>query len=362
MHSQRFRPLVSQAGPFVSMYFDDSHDTADAQAQLETRWSDLRKELDGVDDAVVALLEAAVLHRRPVVGRRGRGIIATASGVVIDEVLSVPPVTAEVRISEYPHVMPFVEFGTCRSPYVFACVDHTGADVVVSRGTRGWSEKISASGHSAHRGTSGDGYADTSPRTLEAIRKNTRAVADRLTVLADRVDAKAVFVAGAVRSRTEVVAALPPRIASCVTQLPAAARGSVTQQVDIDDAVATEFGTRRAGEDARHREHFAGELARGSGLAAEGMAAVCAALRTGDVETLIVGKLGEQTVLTGADRRTVAPDADTLSELGEPVARVVRADEALPFAAIGCGAATVLADASYDPADGIGAVLRYRTG
>lgn len=102
MHSQRFRPLVSQAGPFVSMYFDDSHDTADAQAQLETRWSDLRKELDGVDDAVVALLEAAVLHRRPVVGRRGRGIIATASGVVIDEVLSVPPVTAEVRSPNIP--------------------------------------------------------------------------------------------------------------------------------------------------------------------------------------------------------------------------------------------------------------------
>ncbi len=30
MESERFRPLVTAKGPFVSVYFDDSRDTADA--------------------------------------------------------------------------------------------------------------------------------------------------------------------------------------------------------------------------------------------------------------------------------------------------------------------------------------------
>src|ERR1035438_9222236 len=53
---------------------------------------------------------------------------------------------------------------------------------------------------------------------------------------------------------------------------------------------------------------------------------------------------GIHTVVTGKALTTVAPDADVLSELGEPVERVVRADEALPFTAIAVGASLVRAD------------------
>jgi hypothetical protein len=35
MHADRFRPLVEVTGPFVSVYFEDTHDTADADAQLD---------------------------------------------------------------------------------------------------------------------------------------------------------------------------------------------------------------------------------------------------------------------------------------------------------------------------------------
>ncbi|MGV7858552.1 hypothetical protein PJN33_29565, partial [Mycobacterium kansasii] len=73
-------------------------------------------------------------------------------------------------------------------------------------------------------------------------------------------------------------------------------------------------------------ERFDAEIGRGSGLAAGGVAAVCAALREGDVETLIVGELGDSTVVTGAALTAVAPDADVLSDFGEPVVRVARAD------------------------------------
>ena len=48
-----------------------------------------------------------------------------------------------------------------------------------------------------------------------------------------------------------------------------------------------------------------------------------------------------------------------LSELGEALHRVVRADEALPFAAIAVGAALVRVDGGITPLDGIAALLRY---
>ena len=46
MESERFRALASAQGPFVSVYLDDSHDSADAVDRLEATWRDLRKHLE----------------------------------------------------------------------------------------------------------------------------------------------------------------------------------------------------------------------------------------------------------------------------------------------------------------------------
>ena len=64
-------------------------------------------------------------------------------------------------------------------------------------------------------------------------------------------------------------------------------------------------------------------------------------------------------MVTGNALTTVAPDADVLSVYGEPVERVVRADEALPFTAIAFGATLVRTDGRVAAADGVGALLRY---
>jgi hypothetical protein len=156
-----------------------------------------------------------------------------------------------------------------------------------------------------------------------------------------------------------LVSALPERVAHRVSQLHAGARKSSLDEDEIRDLTAAEFARRRCVEMSNIAERFQAEIGRGSGLAAEGLGPACAALRDGDVDTLVVGELGDATVVTGKARSTVAPDPDVLSELGEPVERVVRADEALPFSAIAIGAALVLADSRIAPADGIGALLRY---
>ena len=78
---------------------------------------------------------------------------------------------------------------------------------------------------------------------------------------------------------------------------------------------------------------------------------MCAALRDGAVETLIIGDIGDATVVLGDEVTTIAPNEDVLSELGH--------DPALPMAAIAIDANLVRTDERIAPADGVAAVLRY---
>ncbi|MGO9382598.1 MAG: hypothetical protein ACLP4W_11020 [Mycobacterium sp.] len=363
MRSERLRRLTKAEGPFASVYFDDSHDTADAVEQLEAKWHDIRKQLEtgGAGGDLIGKLEEAVLHHRPAVGRRGRAVIATSEQVLINEQLVSPPPVTVVRLSDYPYIVPLIELEMQRPTYVFAAVDHAGADVTLYRGGAINSTSIEGAGYPVHKPvTAGwNGYGDFQHTTEEAIRMNCRAVADHLTHLVDEADPEVVFLCGEVRSRTDVVCELPERVAQRVSQLHAGTRKSGIDSEEVRQLTAAEF-TRRHGIEVTHiAERFEAEIGRGSGLAAEGLAAVCAALRDGDVDTLIVGELGDTTVVTGKALTRVAPDADVLSEFGEPVERVARADEALPFTAIAVGASLVRADNRVAPADGVGALLRY---
>ena len=188
---------------------------------------------------------------------------------------------------------------------------------------------------------------------------NVRAVADRLTRLVDDTKARIVFVCGAVRPRTEVVAALPHRISTFVVQLHAGAQGKRADEAEFAEQVHDVFVQRDRDAVREAADVFRRERGRTGGLAVEGVAAVCGALRDGNVATLLVGDLADQTVLTGSSQTTVAPNPVVLSELGEPPCRVVRADEALPFAAVAVGAVIVQAAPELALADGVGVVRRY---
>ncbi|HTQ15832.1 hypothetical protein [Mycobacterium sp.] len=363
MRSERLRWLAKAEGPFVSVYFDDSHDTADAAEQLETKWHDIRTHLEdrGAAADIIITLGEAVLNHRPAVGRRGRAVIATSDQVLVNEQLISPLPATVIRLSDYPYIVPLIDLEMQRPTYVFAAVDHIGADVTLYQGETVNSTSIEGAGYPVHKPvTAGwNGYGDLQHTTDEAIRVNCRAVADHLTRLVDEADPEVVFVCGEVRSRTGVLAELPKRAAQRVSQLHAEARKSGIDYDQIFRLTATEFTRRHRMEMTDVADRFQAETARASGMAAEGLGAVCAALRDGDVDTLIVGDMRDATVVTGDALTTVAPDADALSEFGEPVARVARADEALPFTAITIGAALVRADDRIAPKDGVGALLRY---
>ena len=361
MQSQRFRPLVDTTGPFVSVFFDDTHDTQDAAAQLDARLRDVRKHLEeqSISAAVIEAIDTAVRAAHPPVGRSGRGVIAAGERIVFDEHLIHPPVSTVVRVSELPYLVPVVEHGVSHASYLTVAVDHTGADIALHRDGRAGAETVTGSGHpvhAAHRAET-SGYGGPQGRVEEAVRKNVREVAHRVTELVDKTAPDIVFVTGESGARAELVSELPERVTAMTVQLHGGGRAGGIDEDEVRHEMSAEFVRRRqaAVEDAAER--FA--AGRGTGLAVEGLAEVTAALRDGAVATLIIGDLGEATLVAGADLATLAPTAEALSALGGAPARVVRADEALPLLAVATGAALVSGGERLQPADGVGAVLRY---
>ncbi|OFJ55726.1 Rv2629 family ribosome hibernation factor [Mycolicibacterium grossiae] len=362
MPTDRFRSLLDRRGPFATAYFDDSHDTADADAQLDVRWRDLTAQLhaQGAPGDVTDAMRAAIDARRPAVGRSGRCLIATSDGVVLDERVDRVPENSVTRYSELPYLVPLIEHGGRTPSHVIVTVDHEGADVEVrtAAGTR--THTVDGGGHPVHKASGAEtaGYGDPQQRTDEAARKNVRAVVDDVTALVDELSPAAVFVNGEVRSRKDFTSAAPQRVADLVVEVNAGARHSVDEAALDADVTAWLRDAARA-EVRRAAEQLAAELGRASGLATEGLHGVCAALREGAVETLIVGDTGGATVVFGDAVTTVAPDPSVLSELGVSPDHIGPADEVLPLAAVATDAVIVGADDELAPRDGVAAVLRY---
>lgn len=382
MVSELLRPLLTTRGPFASVYFEGSHDTQDAAAHLDVRWRGLREQLveQGAARSVTADIERAVMDLRPPIGRSGRALIAGADGVVVNKHLLRSPAATVVRVSELPYIVPIVEHDFKYPNYLLVTVDHTGADITVHTNSTLRDETVDSGGYPVHKASGAEtaGYGYPQLRTDEAACKNLRAVADRVSELVDDTTADAVFVAGEVRPRSDLLAALPDRIAERAVSLQVGARHSGHGFDEVQQDIHAQFLKQRLDVIGDVARRFEAEVGRRSGLAAEGLGAVCSALGQGAVETLIIGDIGGDTVVADEDLRIIAPNAIVLAEKGAAAfgfpygpnaivvaeqgaaaAKTVRADEALPLFAVSIGASLVRTDERIAPADGVGAVLRY---
>lgn len=369
MDSTRFRELATATGPFATIYIDDSHNTENAAHSVELRWRALREELEsaGADAAVVETIGTTLLDGTPAVGPSGRAVIAGPDGVLLDEHLIRPPVTPVARYSPVPYLVPLVEHGTSAPRHVIAAVDHAGADIelVEAGGSLLTRETVEGEGYPIHHaaGAESPGYGDPQQRSDEQNRKNIRQIADRLTEIVDADQPEIVFVIGELSSMSDLRSAAPDRLAERLIDFQLGARDSGIADDAIRAAVTTELGLRQNRTMADAAESLQAGLGHEPALAVEGLTAVCGALRNGEVETLIIGDLDDTTVFDGGDAAgglaTVAPTPENLSELGVPPERTLRADEALPMAAVLTGAGLVRIDERISPRDGVGAVLRY---
>jgi hypothetical protein len=285
-------------------------------------------------------------------------VVATAEGVLVDEHL-IRPAGPEVRVSPLPYIVPVVEHGDEHPAYAVVAVDHAGGDLTLHRNGVVASDSVEGEGYPVHKASRAEtaGYGDPQRAAEEARHQNIRVVADRVTSLVDDAAPEVVFVIGEVRSRADFVKELPERVASRVVELHVGARHSGFDDEAVLHEIDQEFQRRRVAAIDQAAQQFQAGL--GSGLATQGLHGVTAALRAGAVETLIIGDIGDATVVAGDDLTTVAPNENVLSELGMAPTQVLRADEALPLLAVSTGASLVRTDERIAPTDGVGAVLRY---
>ncbi|MGV0607306.1 Rv2629 family ribosome hibernation factor [Mycolicibacterium sp. XJ1904] len=362
MHPEHFRTLLTSNGPYASVYFDDSHNTADAAAQMDLKWRALREQLEeqGADPAVTESIEQAITDAALPVGPSGRAVVASSDGVLVNEHL-IRPIEPVVRVSALPYIVPVVEHGLDRPTYAVVIVDYEGGDITLYREGTAVSDTVDGDAYPVHKASGADtpGYGDPQRASDEARQQNIRAVASQLTTLVDDAKPEVVFVVGEIQSRTDLIAELPERVASLVVDVGVGARHSGFDDADLQHAIDQEFQRRRVAAIDDAAQRFTAELGRGEGMATEGLDGVTAALRAGAVETLIIGDVGDATIVAGDDLTAIAPNANVLSELGAAPSQTLRADEALPMAAINTGAALIRTDERIDPADGVAAILRY---
>lgn len=168
------------------------------------------------------------MNLRPPIGRSGRAVIAGADGVLINEHLARPAATTILRVSELPYLVPILEQSFDHPDYVLVVVDHSGADITTHIGGTLRSETVDGTGYPVHKAAGAEtaGYGDPQLRTEEAARKNVRAVADRVAELADDKAIDVIFVVGEVRSRSDLLAALPERLHDRAVTLEVGARHS----------------------------------------------------------------------------------------------------------------------------------------
>ncbi|QLL09418.1 hypothetical protein [Mycobacterium vicinigordonae] len=157
--------MASADGPYASVHFDGSRNASDAAEQLAVKWHDIHTELEtrGATGKLIDKVGDAVLNSRPPVGRRGRAIVATGERALVNEHPISPPSASEVRVSEYPYLVPLMDLEMQRPTYVFAAIDRNGADVALYQGETVSAASINGGGYPVHRpATAGwKGYGDT---------------------------------------------------------------------------------------------------------------------------------------------------------------------------------------------------------
>lgn len=311
----------------MSLYYNDS--TRD----LDVKWRCLRSQLEqlGVNESLRGEVEHAIMDRRPATGR-GRAVVADADSVLFNEHLLRFTETTLVRVSDLPYIVPILEHGVESPDYLLAMVDPAGADITV--------------------------HTDGTRRS-ETVHGATGFVVGGVATLLHETPADVVFVAGRPPSRADLVAALPVSVCEQVVALPISAERGEYAVDELQWAIEAWFLNRQVSLLGDAAERYAAEVGRRSGRAAEGLGAVCTALRQGVVDTLIVGELGDAVVVADENLTTLAPSAGVLVQQGATPARTLRADEALPHFAISAGASMVRTDERISPTDGIAAVLKY---
>ncbi|MGH3620470.1 MAG: hypothetical protein ACRDQ5_01590 [Sciscionella sp.] len=360
MDMSSLRDLCQASGPFASVYFEDSHDTEDADQEVALRWRGVRDKLeaDGADEDTLAALDEAVAHAPPPVGKSGRAIVAAGGKVLLDWSLAGPPRDAVGRYSRLPYLVPLLEQHGASVPHVVVVADRTGAEVYGYGADNRLITEESVDGEAGpmHKAR-GEAlkHRKAQQRVEDTVAQNAAEVADKVDMLISRTGAQLLVIAGEIQARAALREQLSPRAAEIAVETETGGRAAGTDQKALRDAVSALVAEQAQAREADVIERFQAESGRDEGKALQGIDGVVAALRLGNVATVLVAdpRFAGRTVGVGLD----GSDVSTGDDLGAE-ATTEPADEALLVAAALTGASAVYVP-HVELTEGVGAVLRH---
>ncbi|WP_280303690.1 Vms1/Ankzf1 family peptidyl-tRNA hydrolase [Nocardia neocaledoniensis] len=359
--------IAERRGPFAVVYVDASHDTADAARQWDLRTRSVREKLTaaGASAGMLRQFDRAVREGPPGRGRVGRLLVLDDEAVHADEYLPDPPAREVVRVSPLPYLIPLLRQHASLIPHVVAVVDRVGCDLrTVDEHGAATERVVEEHPYPVHK-TGGGAWSHRSmqKRVEETTRRTIGELAGEVAAAADTVHAEVIVVAGEVAARSALHEALPGS-GPTIVEIEAGSRAAGSNQDELAAAVDEVI----AAEVHRHEDEvltrLSVELGRDEGLAVVGLGPTTAALRTANVERLLIDpdRLGDRTVQVGPDRAQVIAETGTPASWSGNTAhrQTCRADEALPVAALLMGAEVSTVAGGLPSEDGVAALVRHR--
>ena len=353
--------LVSDAGPFVTVYLTTEANIDNAAQRSEQHWKALRREPAdaGAPEEALAAVDPLVADAH--LQGQALAAVATSAGLAHAEHSPDPPPRDRGTWAALPALVPILEWRQSQPTHVGVLADRAGADIFLSRHDRpDVHREAGGADDPLHRAKPGGWsqlrYQHRAENTWE---HNADDVAAEITNLFDRSGARLVVVAGDVRAVQLIQQALPERVAE---------RLEVVDGGRSEDGSDDEFGTevhgRLAGAVATDTvqllEKFREELGQGD-RAADGPEATVAALAMAQVEVLLVHEDpdDDRRAFFGPDPSAVGLKAGDLAALGvDQPAEAPLVDVAVR-AALSTGAGIRVVPAGQGPTGGLGAILRW---
>lgn len=371
------QPVISAAGPFLSVVLTTEAHIENATQRSEARWRALRGEAGrlGAPEEVLEAIDPLVADAH----LRGEALaaIATADGVVHVEHGAAPPQADDVRWAPLPHLTPILGWRQADPPRLLVLTDRTGADLHAIRHGAPDVEREVRGHHDEIRKVAPGGWSQQryQSRAEDSWQHNAAEVASSVTALAERIEPHVIIVAGDVRAVALLRDELSDRVTAPVREIDGERPWDGSDENlppelrDVVDATVRE-------ETDRLLERLTEELGQ-KDKAVTGLAAVATALSRAQVAVLLLREgASDRPLAFGPDPTLLSASADDLVGMGVEEPQRAPADDVLVRAAVATGAQVRVLPAFTQPAgeadlagdaaaadtvlrDGVGALLRW---
>ncbi|HEY9389698.1 MAG TPA: Vms1/Ankzf1 family peptidyl-tRNA hydrolase [Mycobacteriales bacterium] len=353
--------------PFITVWADTTHGTADARKQAELRWRGLRLQLEA-QGAGPGELEALdqVVSPAPVAGDQSQLLVSSGDRVLLSEHLAVRPGREVARRSALPDLMPWLvaRDRSRHPPYLLVLVDRRGADIRV-RAAPGRTDTVEVEtdlypiSKNAPGGWSQRRYQRGVEENWE---HNAKQVAETVEDLRRGYRPDAVIVSGDQRARAALMERLPAASHDLAVEIGDLSRSPGVSEESLARHVDRVLDQRRHADVDQVAQDY--EFARGRATAVDGLARVVTALAAGAVETLLVTEttLDDTRAWVGSEPLWLALRREEVVTLGARPDTVVpeRADAAMVRALVATGGQLVAVEPDrLALRDGVGAMLRF---